>query len=61
MFCKRPETFDTDYLTFRIGKPLSAANRMMLSKSGYSIEKIQPVDMFPHTYHIECVAKLVLK
>lgn len=27
----------------------------------YDIEEIQPVDMFPHTYHIECVAKLVLK
>lgn len=25
--------------------------------SGYKIEKIQPVDMFPHTYHIETVVK----
>ena len=27
----------------------------------YSVEKIQPVDMFPHTHHIECVALLKLK
>ena len=27
----------------------------------YAIEKIQPVDMFPHTHHIECVALLRLK
>ena len=26
----------------------------------YRIEKIQPVDMFPHTHHIECVALLKL-
>ena len=27
----------------------------------YSIEKIQPIDMFPHTHHIECVVLLRLK
>jgi len=27
----------------------------------YSIGKIQPVDMFPHTHHIECVVLLKLK
>lgn len=26
----------------------------------YSVEEIQPVDMFPYTDHIECVTKLVL-
>ncbi|MEJ7588994.1 MAG: 23S rRNA (uracil(1939)-C(5))-methyltransferase RlmD [Ferruginibacter sp.] len=27
----------------------------------YSVEKIQPVDMFPHTHHIECVVLLILR
>ena len=29
-----------------------------LSKNKYKIRKIQPVDMFPHTEHIECVVML---
>ncbi len=29
-----------------------------LTKHGYSVQKIQPVDMFPHTNHIECVTML---
>ncbi|MDD8018150.1 MAG: 23S rRNA (uracil(1939)-C(5))-methyltransferase RlmD [Bacteroidota bacterium] len=37
-----------------------ARDIQLLTKDGYRAEKIQPVDMFPHTYHIECVAKLSL-
>ncbi|MBE6907967.1 MAG: 23S rRNA (uracil(1939)-C(5))-methyltransferase RlmD [Ruminococcaceae bacterium] len=29
-----------------------------LRKSGYRVVRIQPVDMFPHTNHVECVVKL---
>lgn len=39
-----PETLSRD-LTF-------------LTKNGYKVRKIQPVDMFPHTAHIECVVFL---
>ena len=32
-----------------------------LSRHGYRVERIQPVDMFPHTEHIETVCQLVLR
>lgn len=31
---------------------------VFLSKNGYRVRKIQPVDMFPHTNHVECVVLL---
>jgi 23S rRNA (uracil1939-C5)-methyltransferase len=37
------------------------ARDVALLSEKYSVEKIQPVDMFPHTHHIECVVLLVLK
>lgn len=32
-----------------------------LTKHGYKVEEIQPVDMFPHTKHVECIVKIVKK
>lgn len=37
------------------------ARDLQLLNEKYSVEKLQPVDMFPHTHHIECVALLKLK
>lgn len=38
-----------------------ARDLMYLSKNGYKVRKIQPVDMFPHTEHVECVVLLTKK
>jgi 23S rRNA (uracil1939-C5)-methyltransferase len=32
-----------------------------LAEAGYSVVSIQPVDLFPHTFHVESVAKLARK
>ncbi|WP_312419285.1 23S rRNA (uracil(1939)-C(5))-methyltransferase RlmD [Anaerospora hongkongensis] len=42
--------------------PASLARDLaILAEQGYQTVEIQPVDMFPHTHHVECVAKLIRK
>ncbi|MFH0795234.1 MAG: 23S rRNA (uracil(1939)-C(5))-methyltransferase RlmD, partial [bacterium] len=36
-----------------------ARDVVAISEAGYELEEIQPVDMFPHTYHIETVIRCV--
>ncbi|MBL0731277.1 MAG: 23S rRNA (uracil(1939)-C(5))-methyltransferase RlmD [Desulfosarcina sp.] len=38
--------------------PATMARDLGLIKDSYEIMEVQPVDMFPHTYHIESVAKI---
>ena len=37
------------------------ARDLALLDEKYTVEKLQPVDMFPHTHHIESVALLTLR
>lgn len=49
----------TDKIVYVSCSPSTLARDLKIfSKAGYSLEKVQPVDMFPNTYHIECVALL---
>jgi len=41
--------------------PATQARDLAMLGEKYSVEKIQPVDMFPHTHHIENVVQLKLK
>ncbi len=41
--------------------PATQARDLALLDAKYSVEKVQPVDMFPHTHHIENVVLLQLK
>jgi 23S rRNA (uracil1939-C5)-methyltransferase len=36
-----------------------APNARQLVDAGYVLERVRPVDMFPHTPHIECVARFI--
>jgi len=40
--------------------PATLARDAALMKDSYRIAEVQPVDMFPHTFHIEAVARLEL-
>jgi 23S rRNA (uracil1939-C5)-methyltransferase len=41
--------------------PATQARDLNVLSRDYRVEKIQPVDMFPHTHHIESIALLVHK
>ncbi|MBU4014541.1 MAG: 23S rRNA (uracil(1939)-C(5))-methyltransferase RlmD [Proteobacteria bacterium] len=41
--------------------PATMARDLGMIKDDYSVLEVQPVDMFPHTYHIESVARLERK
>lgn len=41
--------------------PATQARDLNLLDASYEVTKVQPVDMFPHTHHIENVVQLKLK
>jgi 23S rRNA (uracil1939-C5)-methyltransferase len=41
--------------------PATQARDLSLLAGRYELSKVQPVDMFPHTHHVENVASLIKK
>ncbi|MEP4094524.1 MAG: 23S rRNA (uracil-5-)-methyltransferase RumA, partial [Reichenbachiella sp.] len=41
--------------------PATQARDISLMDEHYRVTKVQPVDMFPHTHHVECVILLELR
>jgi 23S rRNA (uracil1939-C5)-methyltransferase len=49
----------TERIVYISCNPSTLARDMKIMSQDYRVVEIQPVDMFPHTFHIESVAKLV--
>jgi len=50
-----------DKIVYVSCNPSTLARDINMMKDSYQVLEVQPVDMFPHTYHIESVAKLKRK
>ena len=49
----------TEKIVYVSCNPATMARDLVEMKDSYEVVEVQPVDMFPHTYHVESVAKLV--
>ena len=53
--------FNADKIIYVSCDPMTLARDLNLLQEHYEITEIQPVDLFPHTHHVECIAKLKIK
>lgn len=58
---KQLSELKTERIVYVSCNPSTMARDLKELKEVYNIESIQPVDMFPQTYHIEAVARLIAK
>ncbi len=57
---KKMMDWKTKRLVYISCNPVSLARDLaLLTNGGYRVQQVQPLDLFPHTYHIESVASLV--
>ncbi len=50
-----------DRIVYVSCNPATQARDLQIMGESYEVKKIQPVDMFPHTQHVECVILLELR
>ncbi len=50
-----------DRMVYVSCNPASMARDLQMMEDNFRLEEVQPLDMFPHTYHVESVAKLTKK
>jgi 23S rRNA (uracil1939-C5)-methyltransferase len=59
--CKFLSESNADKIIYVSCNPTTMARDLEILSESYSVIKVQPVDMFPHTYHIESVTLLKKK
>ena len=50
-----------DRMVYVSCNPASMARDLQMMEDNFRLEEVQPLDIFPHTYHVESVAKLTKK